>query len=319
MVTSFSYRSLVLIKAIHAVLILVLIISIFQIGSIILRSFKTRQQNEQLSIQHAQYSDVEEHAVPPETAFPTWQPIETPLPETTAFPTPAPTSSMNKKESGQVVRNTEYQQVGGTPLPEMEALREKNHDLIAWIEIPDVVDLPVVYRDNTYYLSRDFYKQKNDSGTIFLDKNHPFREKTQNLLLHGHNMKDGSMFGHLARYVSNSAYIKNHPFVHFSTLWRDEQYVIFAVLEVSLDITSERFMDYFSHDTFSSDLEFETYVRQLQLKSIYAIPIDVDPSDALLTLSTCLGDNRLVIVARRFREDETRSELRNIVQMAVRQ
>lgn len=313
-VTSLSYRSLAVIKAIHAALILVLVICVFQLGSIALRSLKTKRQNDMLSVQRAQYSAAQQ-----ETAPPIRLPSETPSPEITACPTPAPTGSLNNKGSSQVVRNTKYHQVGGTPLPQMEALREENHDLIAWIEIPEVMDLPVVYRDNTYYLSRDFYKRKNDSGTIFLDENHPFREKTQNLLLHGHNMKDGSMFGHLARYVSDSTYIRNHPFINFSTLWREEQYVIFAVLNVSLDISSNRFMDYFSHDTFTSDLEFETYVRQLQLKSIYAIPIDVEPSDALLTLSTCLDDDRLIIVARRFRADETRGELRDVLHLAVRQ
>ena len=52
---------------------------------------------------------------------------------------------------------------------------------------------------------------------------------------------------------------------------------------------------------------------------MYAIPIDVAPSDALLTLSTCLDDDRLVIVCRRVREKETRSELRQAVHLAVKQ
>ena len=61
------------------------------------------------------------------------------------------------------------------------------------------------------------------------------------------------------------------------------------------------------------------YIRQLQLRSEYAIPIDVEPTDALLTLSTCLDEDRLVIVARRLREDETRSDLRALIRMATKQ
>ena len=72
-------------------------------------------------------------------------------------------------------------------------------------------------------------------------------------------------------------------------------------------------------DSKMSDAEFEAYVRRLQLRSEYAIPIDVKPSDALLTLSTCLDDDRLVIVCRRVRENETRSELRQSIRLADRQ
>ena len=93
------------------------------------------------------------------------------------------------------------------------------------------------------------------------------------------------MFGRLTQYL-NLSYMKNNPFVHYDTLWREEQYVIFAVLRVSLDVKNERFFNYFSYPTFASDAEFSAYIRRLQLRSEYAIPIDVLPSDALLTLST---------------------------------
>ena len=209
--------------------------------------------------------------------------------------------------------------MGGDALPEMEALYNENRDLVAWLNIPEVIDLPVVYKDNSYYLKRDFNKQKNTAGTIFLDENHPFKEKTQNLLLHGHNMKDGTMFGRLTQYIYDRTYIKNHPFINLSTLWRKEQYVIFAVLDVSLDPKNEKFFNYFTHATFSSDAEFTSYIRQLQLRSMFAIPIDVEPSDALLTLSTCLEENRLVIVARRLRPGETRQEMRDRIRTATRQ
>jgi len=212
-----------------------------------------------------------------------------------------------------------YHQVGGDALPQMETLHKENRDIVGWLKIENVLDQPVVYRDNSYYLTRDFYKQKNSAGTIFLDVNHPFKEKTQNLLLHGHNMKDGTMFGRLLQYETDLNYVRWHPFVRFDTLWRQEEYVIFAVLRVSLDVRSKDFFNYFSHPTFSSDSEFESYIRQLQLRSIYAIPIDVKPTDALLTMSTCLDDDRLVIVARRVREGESHMQLREWTNLTTRQ
>ena len=91
------------------------------------------------------------------------------------------------------------------------------------------------------------------------------------------------------------------------------------MLRVSLDVKSDEFFNYFSHPTFASDAAFESYIRQLQLRSIYAIPIDVEPTDALLTLSTCLEEDRLVIVARRVRSGETHTELRAVTNLATRQ
>lgn len=312
---------------ISAALVCVALFSLWQIGSIVVRSVRTRSLNNELSRQRAELmeqalnesggqetaqEDVQGGELPAATASvaqatpePTMEPTAEPAPQDLATPAP------------DVVKTTKYRQMGGDALPEMAALHEKNRDLVAWIQIPDVLDLPVVYRDNSYYLTRDFNKQKNAAGTIFLDVNHPFKEKTQNLLLHGHNMKDGTMFGRLAQYLYDDTYIRNHPFIYFDTLWKKEQYVIVAILNVSLDTKDERFFNYFTHDTFSSDAEFQSYIRQLQLRSHYAIPIDVQPGDALLTLSTCLEEDRLVIVARRLRENETRSELRTLIRMTT--
>ena len=246
---------------------------------------------------------------PQPTATPEKKPVRTPQADK---PTPAPTQAP-------IVTTTRYHHMGGDALPEMEALYNENRDLIGWLSIEKVIDLPVVYKDNKYYLTHDFYKQKNTSGTLFLDVNHPFKERTQHLLLHGHNMKDGTMFGRLAQYEKDIDYYKWNAFVDFSTLWRQEHYVIFAVLRVSLDVKSEEFFNYFSYPTFRSDETFEAFVRQLQLRSMYSIPIDVEPGDALLTMSTCLDEDRLVIVARRIREGETRQQLRQLAHLAVRQ
>ena len=122
----------------------------------------------------------------------------------------------------------------------MEALYNENHDLIGWLEIPEILDLPVMYRDNSYYLTHDFSGQKTASGAIFLDQSHRFTEYAQNLLLHGHNMKDGTMFGRLVHYAQDISYFKRNAFVNVDTLWEEERYVIFAVLRVSLDVDDDR-------------------------------------------------------------------------------
>ena len=295
-------------RAIMLALIAVIAVCLIMIGSILLRTARTKKLNAELAaIRAAQIA-----AQTPVPTMPEATPAPTPTPEPAASPSPSPTA-------GPVVATTEYHRASGTPLAHMEVLYEQNRDLIGWLEIPGIIDLPVMYKDNSYYLTHDFNKNKSAAGTLFLDQNHRFTERTQNLLLHGHNMKDGTMFGRLVHYLQEIDYYRAHPFVNFDTLWEEEEYVIFAVLRVPLDVSDERFINYFSHPTFTSDEAFDAYVRQLQLSSVYAIPINVKASDALLTLSTCIDADRLVIVCRRVRGDESRSHLRELARAAIYQ
>lgn len=91
---------------------------------------------------------------------------------------------------------------------------------------------------------------------------------------------------------------------------------MFAVLLVSSNTGDNDYFNYFDHATFASDAEFYDYIRQLQECSKFDIPVDVEASDALLTLSTCIDDNRLVVVARRLRDGETKDELVSAVETA---
>ena len=193
---------------------------------------------------------------------------------------------------------------------------EKNPDTIGWLGIGGVVYQPVVYRDNEFYLTHDFTGAKNASGTLFLDENSPLTGETQNLLIHGHSMNDGSMFGILTHYRKLD-FLRQHPLITFSTLWQKESYAVFAVLQVSSKVEDAAYFNYFDHATFMSDAEFNGYIRELRARSKFEIPVDVEPTDALLTLSTCLDDDRLVIVARRLRVGETRDELASAIEVST--
>lgn len=112
-----------------------------------------------------------------------------------SMPTSMPMSTVKQKPE----LLSSYQYIGDTVLPEAAEMLEKNPDTVAWLRIPGgVVSLPVVYRNNTYYLDHNFYGKRSDSGTLFLDEAHPFAYDTQFMVIHGHNMYDGSMFGLLS-------------------------------------------------------------------------------------------------------------------------
>ena len=100
-------------------------------------------------------------------------------------------------------------------LPRYRSLYEQNPDLIGWLRIDGTgIDLPVVQTpgDNEYYLRRGFDRFYAVGGTLFLDERCSVEPDapTDNWLIYGHNMRDGSMFGQLVRY-RDEAFCQAHP------------------------------------------------------------------------------------------------------------
>jgi sortase B len=237
--------------------------------------------------------------------LPDGTPIE--VPETVQLP----------EEPTEVAQTAQFHRTDLDILPEMQELAQKNPDTVGWISISGTVHLPVVYRDNTFYLDHDFTGAKNASGTLFLDENSPVNADTQNLLIHGHSMNDGSMFGILTHYRKLD-FVKQHPMIAFSTLWERESYAVFAVLQVSSRVDDANYFNYFSSPTFASASDFDAYIDAVEARSMFQIPVDVEPDDALLTLSTCLDDDRLVVLARRLRPGESKDAIVSAVEEAYK-
>lgn len=214
------------------------------------------------------------------------------IPAAEAIPTPAATPEPELSEC--------YQYIGDAILPRAEELLERNPDTVGWLYIPGgVVDLPVVYRDNTYYLDHDFYGKKSRSGTLFLDENHPFMQDTQYMVIHGHNWYDGSMFGNLSRY-RKEGYMEEHPAVYLYTLYRQEEYEVIGVLYVPSDPRSEDYVPYIGMRKFQSADQFHAFAELVQENALHwKDGAEIMPSDALLALSTCYEDDRIVVICRR--------------------
>lgn len=199
--------------------------------------------------------------------------------------------------------------IGSYILPQMKTLRLTNRDIVGWLTIEDVVDQPIVYRDNVYYLNHDIDHKKNIAGMLFLDENSPLAATTQNLVVHGHNMRDGSMLGKLTRYHDIGFY-RTHCLFTLDTLYERARYAVFAVIDVELDYKSPKFFNFMGYPAFQSEAAFSAFLRETDAKSNYTRQIDVNSSDVLLTLATCVNEDRLVVIARRVRPGEDENEIR---------
>ena len=79
-------------------------------------------------------------------------------------------------------------------------LLDINKDIVGWIKMGDFLDQSVVLKDNKYYLTHNYKKESNPAGAIFLDESCSINTPPENLIMHGHNMKNGSMFGKLLQW-----------------------------------------------------------------------------------------------------------------------
>lgn len=279
---------------------------------VMIRSAVTRSNNERYAEWHeqARRDTAAETVAPRPAATPAPQLARMGMPDGSAIP--AETRKAPGGTARDITVSTAYRKTAGEILPQMAALREHNRDLCGWLTISGLLDLPVVYRDNTFYMDHDFEGRFNDAGTLFLDEANPVTETAQNLLIYGHNMRDGSMFGLLTHYQQED-YIGKHPFITFSTLWEEDEYVIFAVVKVSMDPQSDRFVSFFAHPSFAEDRQFEEYIARLRELSCRKTFVSVKPEDALLTLCTCLGEDRLLVAARRIRSGESKTYLKSLL------
>ena len=81
--------------------------------------------------------------------------------------------------------------------------------------------------NNEKYLRKGFDGAYSEGGTLFLDERCDPAKPTANLMIYGHDMSDGSMFGELEAYASET-YGAAHPVICFDTLTQPGQYRLLA-------------------------------------------------------------------------------------------
>ncbi|MDL2323850.1 class B sortase [Ruminococcaceae bacterium OttesenSCG-928-A16] len=193
-----------------------------------------------------------------------------------------------------------------TPPLEMngfKALHEKNPDIVGWITIEGTgVDYPVMQSsDNNFYLRRNFDKEYSLSGIPFLDYRNDLSTTQSNLIIYGHNMKSGVMFGDLAKYQKQEFYTQ-HPVIAFNTLAQNNQYEIVAVFYALIAPEDPNNFAYYNFINAQTPEEFDNFLQQAMARAFYNTGITPQFGDELLTLSTCdnvTDEGRIVVVARK--------------------
>lgn len=252
-----------------------------------------------------------------EIPSPTASPTATPEPAQTPALSAVKQTAQPKPTSLPTVQELWPSRYPGNPTLRVSSafyqLQQQNPDIIGWLKIDGVVDEPVLQRDNSYYLTHNALKQRSVTGALFLDESCDLKTVPTQMVVHGHNMKEGAMFGALKKYkVKDASFYKANPFIEFNTMYENGRYVIFAVCEVDIRPGKYDHLPFWYQTRFSSVSAFEEYVRSARTLSQYRCNVDVVPGDRLLTLATCTGtdeNKRLVILSRRIRDGENELEL----------
>ena len=132
---------------------------------------------------------------------------------------------------------------GGTEVNNLfRKLRKQSKYIVGWISM-NGVDEPVVKKDNTYFLDHDAMGKKNSNGAIFLDERVSLLTRPYTLLLYGHNMKSGAMFGDLRKY-KDYAYCARHRVFTFDTMYEEGKYAVFSVAVIGTEPGTTRYIDF---------------------------------------------------------------------------
>lgn len=208
-------------------------------------------------------------------------------------------------------------------LEELKQAYAINNDLAGWLSIPGTeMDTAVLLgKDNSYYLKKDFYNKTtyetsaDNYGNIYLDYRCLPDHLSKNMVIHGHTTgkSDGvpkQAFRSLYDYRNKNHFIEN-PIIKYKTLTGEYTYKICAVFLSNTQPKDDNgyFFNYIYPDMGESNMV--GYIEQVNQRKLYETGVSLEPTDKVITLSTCIYDygknvdTRLVVVGRLLHEGES--------------
>lgn len=213
---------------------------------------------------------------------------------------PAPEPSAEDAET-QPAESTEPAAAEMTAYEKYAAVYAQNNDFVGWLCIEGTsINYPVMQtpEEPNYYLKRAFDRSYSDYGVPYVQENCALGI-SDNIVIYGHNMSNGSMFADLCRYEKKSFW-EAHPIILFDTLSGYGEYEIVTVFK-TVAYSQESFKYYHFVDA-ESKADFNAFLAQCRELELYDTGVDAEYSDQLITLSTCeysRKNGRMVIVAKK--------------------
>lgn len=167
-----------------------------------------------------------------------------------------------------------------------QALLNINSQGIGYIYIPSIdCRLPMVQGDdNDYYLTHTFNKEYSANGCLFEDYRINGGLSARQIIIYGHNMRNGAMFGKLKNYQDYSFWNNSgNDVLYIYTGNVIKEYKIFSCY------ISEAISDTYTFN-FPTLESMRDYAVNMKAKSMYDTGVDVSTATQVITLSTCTND-----------------------------
>ena len=190
-----------------------------------------------------------------------------------------------------------------TPYDKYGAVYKQNSDFIGWISIEGTnIDYPVMQTpDNPdFYLKHGFDKNYSDYGVPYVQEECDI-DTSDNLIIYGHNMKNGSMFADLNQYKSRDFY-EQHKIIRFDTLYEEREYEVMFAFRDRVYYKHEDVFKFYQFINARDEADFEYAMENFRKKALYDTGVTAEYGDQLLTLVTCayhVDNGRFVVVAKK--------------------
>ena len=175
---------------------------------------------------------------------------------------------------------------------DLNELKKQNNETVGWIQVKGTnINYPFVqHSDNSYYLSHDFSKNKNNAGWLFLDYRNNINQMNKNTIIYGHGRLDKTMFGSLKNIFKSDWLNDQDNYVIFiSTEKENTMWQVFSTYRIKT--TS----DYLKIN-FQNDNDYQNFLDMITKRSEHNFNTPINTNDNILTLSTCYNNEKKVVL-----------------------
>lgn len=185
-----------------------------------------------------------------------------------------------------------------------------NGDMAGWLQIPDtVIDYPIMWtpENEEFYLRKGFDGSRDRNGCLILDTDSCVDPLTTNLIIHGHNMRSGTMFGTLTDY-EDEEFFREHKKIILYTKECQRNYEVIAVFRSQVYKKTQKVFKFYQFFQADTQEEFDDFYQNIMELSIYDTGVTAEFGDRFITLSTCskhVEQGRFVVVAKEVESGDT--------------
>lgn len=203
----------------------------------------------------------------------------------------------NYKKIQEKIDNTDTNKIKSETIS-IKELKKQNDDTVGWLKVNNTeISYPIVKSDdNDYYLHRSFDKSYNSAGWPFMDYKNKLDNTDKNMVIYGHNRRNGDMFGTLKKTLKEDWYMnQDNRIITFITENEVQKYEVYSVYEVLNE-------EYYINTEFDND-SYNKFLDTVSKRSYYNFNVNLDSSKPTLTLSTCSGNDKYRTVLHAIKKD----------------